>query len=224
VYVTAFIAVPRAKILTMGESNQASETGKTGLRYDVPYYYGGAGAIESMSSIAAPLLAGGALAFIGIVLQQQQALRFPGAVLLISLTALMALIFAVQCGYWARQHAVTPQEIEQWWPDLDEEVRLQRVRADWWQEKADYTVWAGRTRLLFGFGVTAVWLAVGIAVVPTATDKDAVLRWLAVSFCLVIAIMEALWLLISSKPMRSTFLGKALAGPRVNPPPYSLPK
>lgn len=194
------------------------------FRFNVPYYYGGPKAIESMSAIAAPLLAGGALAFIGIVLQQQDVLRFPGVVLLLSLLALLALIFAIQCGYWARQHTVTPWEIEQWWPDLSEQERLQRVRADWWQERSDYMIWARRTRLLFGVGVTLVWLAVCTAAIPTAADKEIIFRWIAVSLCFVAAILETLWLVVSSKPMRSSKLGRMLAGPVVAPPPFSPPK
>jgi hypothetical protein len=214
----------RAIIFTMNDSGQPSEAEKSLVKFDVPYYYGGAGAIESISSIASPLLAGGALAFIGIVVQQSDALRFPGVVLLMSLAALLALILAVQCGYWARQHAVTPNEIEQWWLHLPDQARLQRVRADWWQERADYLVWARRTRFLFGIGVTVLWLALAMAAVPIAASKDTSYRWVAVGFCVTAAIIEALWLVVSSKPMRSSTLGRALVGPIVTPPPFSLPK
>jgi hypothetical protein len=208
----------------MHNANQPPEVGSSQFRYDVPYYYGGPKAIESISSIAAPLLAGGAFAFIGIVLQQQDALRFPGVALLVSLAALLALIFSVQCGYWARQHSVMPWEIEQWWPDLPEHTRLQRVRADWWQERADYLVWARRARLLFGAGVTLVWLTLCIAALPIAADRELILRWVAASFCLVASILEAVWLMVSSKPMRSTIVGRALSGPVVTPPPFAPPE
>lgn len=208
----------------MENSHQPPKAEVTRFRFNVPYYYGGPKAIESMSSIAAPLLAGGALAFIGIVLQQQDALRFPGVVLLLSLLALLALIFAIQCGYWARQHTVTPWEIEQWWPDLSEGERLQRVRADWWQERSDYMIWARRTRLLFGVGLTLVWLALCTAVIPTAADKESVLRWMVVSLCFIAAILEMLWLVVSNKPMRSSVLGRMIAGPIAAPPPFSPPE
>jgi len=207
----------------MDNANQPPEVSASQFRYDVPYYYGGPKAIESISSIAAPLLAGGAFAFIGIVLQQQDALRYPGVVLLISLAALLALIFAVQCGYWARQHSVMPWEIEQWWPDLPQQARLQRVRADWWQERADYLVWARRARLLFGAGVTLVWLALCVATLPIAADREFILRWIAASFCLVASILEAVWLMVSSKSIRSSILGRALSGPLVTPPPFTPP-
>jgi hypothetical protein len=205
----------------MNAPDSGSDPGEGRFRFEVPYYYAGSSAIESMSSVAAPLLAGGALIFIGIVLQQPDALRFPGAVLVVSLVALMTLILAVQCGYWARQHAITPNDVEQWWPDLPEEERLQRVRADWWQERSDYQIWARRTRSLFGAGIIVIWLALAVAAVPVRSGTDAAYRWAAVAVCLTACALEILWLVVSSRPMRSSALGRAIAGPIVNPPPFS---
>lgn len=208
----------------MNASDEEPELRESRFRFDVPYYYAGTSAIESMSSVAAPLLAGGALVFIGIVMQQAQALRFPGIVLVTSLVALMALILSVQCGYWARQHAVTPSDIEQWWPDLSEDERLQRVRADWWQERSDYQVWARRTRLMFGCGVILIWLALAVAAVPTGSGGYVAYRWIAVAICLTASVLEALWLAVSSRPMRSSAIGRAIAGPIVSPPLFSPQK
>src|SRR4051794_3488923 len=85
--------------------------------------YGSVGAIESMSSVASPLLAGGAIALAGVVIQQADALLFPGITLTGLTIAAVTLILAVQFGFWARQFAVTPNEIAQWYPTMPADLR-----------------------------------------------------------------------------------------------------
>ena len=86
-----------------------------GLTFDVPDHYGDAGALDALSSVAAPLLAGGTLALVGVIVQQPSALRWPGLALLLLLVAAILLVMAVQCGVWARHHATRPDEIAVWW-------------------------------------------------------------------------------------------------------------
>lgn len=184
-------------------------------RYNVPYRYGDAAAIQAMSSVAAPLLASGALVFIGLVVKS---VRYPGLTLLIMLVALLVLVTAVQCGFWARQFASTPQEIEQWWPDMPTKMRNERARADQWQDRASHDMWANRARWAYGVGIILLWFGVAVALMPAADAAQPALRWLAAAVGILAGMGEALWL-AGAHGRGPRWLLRWLSGPAVSPPP-----
>ena len=82
-----------------------------GPTFDVPEHYGDPAALDALSSVAAPLLAGGTLALLGVVVQQPSSLRWPGLALLLLVVAAVMLVTAVQCGFWA---GATPPVPTRW--------------------------------------------------------------------------------------------------------------
>jgi hypothetical protein len=183
-------------------------------RYSVPDRYGDAAAVQAMTSVAAPLLSSGALVFIGLVVKS---LRYPGLTLLIMMSALVALVVAVQCGFWARQYASTPQEIEQWWPDLPERLRIERARADQWQDRVNHDLWAGRARWAYGAGIVLLWLGVAAAVIPPSEASQPMLRWMAAALGASAALAEIVWL-AASRGHGPQWLRRQLTAPVVSPP------
>lgn len=77
----------------------------------------------SVSGVASPLLAGGALALAGVIVQQEDALRYPGVALLLLVGAMLLLIAAMQCGAWAVQHAGVSAEDGRWWSIANDDRR-----------------------------------------------------------------------------------------------------
>src|SRR5215471_10850919 len=77
--------------------------------FDVPFEssHGPARALESLSGIAAPLLAAASVTVIGVIVQQPSSLAWPSLALALLVLAAIALITSVQCGFWARHHVVT---------------------------------------------------------------------------------------------------------------------
>jgi hypothetical protein len=177
----------------------------------IPDNYGVIGAIESMTTVASPLLAGGSIALAGVVIQQSDSLLLPGPVLLILAIAIVALITAVQCGFWARQHEFRPSEIGQWYPTMPAELRWRRIRQDQWRNCLLFAKWANRARLAYAIGIIAIWTSLAIAVLPRASDEQG--RWrVAAAVLLAIATMvEVLWTVFGGK-------GRAKSRPLIIPP------
>jgi hypothetical protein len=165
-------------------------------RYSVPDRYGDAAAVQAMTSVAAPLLSSGALVFVGLVLES---LRYPGLTLLVMVGAVVALVTAIQCGVWARQFASTPQDIEQWWSHLPEDMRAERASLDQRQDLLLHDLWANRARWAYDVGIVLLWLGVAAAVVPCADAGEPLLRWMAVAVGVMAAVGELMWLAASRR-------------------------
>jgi hypothetical protein len=173
--------------------------------YEVPTPYGSAAGTESASSVAAPLLAGGALALAGVVVQQEASLRYPGVVLMLLVAAVVMLVTAVQCGFWARQYAVTPDEINQWWPDANP-ARLNEIRYEQHMHAADHDRWSRRVTITFDAGILLLWLALGVAVTPKDGVQEPTWRWVAAGLAGLAALGEALWIIRGVLKQRLTRL------------------
>lgn len=168
---------------------------------DVPEFYGDAAATGFLTGIAAPLLAGAAVAITGVVLQQPDSLRWPGVALLLLVVAASMLIAAVQFGFMARRHSASPDEVGDWWTFLPEAERQERVRRDLADDAPLYTWWAEFARWTYGFGIVALWCALAVAMLPARAHEQAVWRWLAAVVAGGSALFELGWLIVSrAKP------------------------
>lgn len=185
--------------------------------FDVPTPYGRAAGVDALSSVAAPLLAGGALAMAGVVIQQENALRHPGLVLILLVAAVVALVTAVQFGSWARQYAVSPDELLQWWPDANA-ARREIVHREQHRSAARHRVWAQRFSVCFNAGIFLLWLALGVAVMPKAGVQEPGWRWAATALALFGVAAEVVWLALSSLAKRSDRVAGWLSGSDTLPP------
>lgn len=77
-----------------------------------PRPYGTPAATESASTIAAPLLAGFSITLIAQVIDSRDSVRWPDVVFILLAGASVAMLAAVQSGFWARQYYVRPEELE----------------------------------------------------------------------------------------------------------------
>jgi hypothetical protein len=197
-----------------------NQNSATPLPYDVPEWYGGVAAVDSFSNVAAPLLAGGALAVSGVVLQAQSAFRFPGTVLLLLLAAFFLLVTAVQCGMWARRYAATPEDIGQWWPDLTSTVRQQQLVREQWQDAADHRLWAKRAGFSFNGGILLLWAGLACVAVPPSGVSQPTWRWGSVMVACLGVLTEVAWMVLAhqSRRGRGSRRSRWFYGAEVTPP------
>jgi len=70
-------------------------------RWPIPGRYGNSDAVQSMGTVAAPLLAGFSLTLATIVLTSAQQIRWPGVTLVFATIATATLIGSLQFTFWA---------------------------------------------------------------------------------------------------------------------------
>jgi hypothetical protein len=208
---------------------EVAGSGKSGVPFKLPVDgYGGSKALESLSGIAAPLLAAASITVIGVIVQQPNSLAWPSFALALLTLAAMFLISAVQCGFWARRHALTPQEIAQWWPMMPDDARWHRVREVQWTIVVHYNRWSILARKTYGTGICFLWFGLAAALVPHPYQPA---RLIAASIAFVGGIGEVIWVLAAiNHPTRGrNWLGlnrltQALAKPiHVSPPEETWP-
>jgi hypothetical protein len=136
-------------------------------RWDVPFPYGYAAAIDSMGSVSAPLLAGFSVTLAVFVIQSGHAFRWATASLLLFVSAALALIAALQFTFRARQFAVSPPELEAWWADAGSPARREMLRREQRYYRRQHGRWATRARRAYSIGILSFLLGVPALLVPS---------------------------------------------------------
>lgn len=142
-------------------------------RWDVPGSYGYAGAIETMGSVSAPLLAGLNVALAALVIVNASDFHYTNLTLLLLLSATLALISTVQFGFRAKQFETTPSAIEEWWPDHADDERLRQLRAEQRYHSRMYSLWANRARRAYNVGIACSLLGTAALLVPVGGFENA---------------------------------------------------
>jgi hypothetical protein len=138
---------------------------KTYWSLPTPYGYGSA--IDGFGTVAAPLLAGFGTVVVGITvpLKADSPVRYPGAATAFVALSVLLLLASVQCSMWARQYAVTPNQILEWWPDADL-ARKHDLRTTQWRYACLASKWLKRTRRTYQGGILALLIGVAVILVP----------------------------------------------------------
>jgi hypothetical protein len=164
-----------------------------------PAPMGYANAIDSVSSVASPLLAGFSLTTVVLISDDQENFRWPGAAMLALVVAAVLLIGAVECGFNARKYTWSSDDVRAWWPDMQEgSNREQLLRAQ--QDKAfrRWQTWSTWTRRAYNVGIIALLAALGLALPPQhAMDAQGSLRWVASGIAFLACAGEIFWFAVS---------------------------
>jgi hypothetical protein len=143
------------------------------IYWSVPAPYGYAAAIDGFGSVAAPLLAGFAIAVVGITVPLTFAspVRYPGTAIGFTALAALMLLASVQCSMWAREYAVTPSDMLEWWPDsagppTDRAARLEDLRVTQWRYATIAGTWLSRARLTYHMGIVSLLVGLLVILVP----------------------------------------------------------
>jgi hypothetical protein len=166
-------------------------------RWDVPYPYGQAAAIDSMGGIAAPLLAGFAVTIALLVFSTPHAFRFVSLTLGLLVVAAFALIAALQFTFRARQYSVTPAEIEVWWPDAKSPERRQELEHEQREHRAAYKRWSNKARWAYNAGILLFVCGLTAALFPPGSIGGA--RLLVIVLALLAAAAEFCWIANDAK-------------------------
>jgi hypothetical protein len=152
-------------------------------------------AIDSVSGIAAPLLAGFAIATSGVIAQASDRFRWPGVALLALTIAAVLLVLAVQCGFRCRQFLYSSADVAQWWPDADNATgREARLRKQQHDDFARWESWERGARLTYNAGIVAFAVGLASALAPMGdTGIQGSFRWVAAGIATASAIGEAIW-------------------------------
>lgn len=164
-------------------------------RKPAPLGYGPA--IDTVTNVAAPLLAGFSITVIATVAANSKEFRWPGAATLMLTAAVILLVSSLQFGFHARQHLYSAADVAAWWTpeDLAVKGRADRLRRE---QHVNYTRWEhsvirARTAYNAGIVVLAVGMAFVLAPPKTLHGAESAFRWTAALLAIVGAIGELSW-------------------------------
>ncbi|WP_158012919.1 hypothetical protein [Streptomyces sp. Root369] len=158
----------------------------------VPYPLGYAEASAATQTVAAPLLAGASLTLLGVVVVDDSTFRWPGATLLLVVSASITLIASIQVGADARRFLYNRQTLEAWYTE-DELKRGPRALAEREKHFIQWKVRNQRAVIAFNAGTMLLIFAITSVLVPSGGDQ-AVWRWIATGLALLGALGEAWWM------------------------------
>jgi len=161
-------------------------------RWKPPRPYGYPNALDSMGSIASPLLASVSITLIVVVLSSVSAFRLAEVALLLLVVAAVALVGSVECSFQARQYVATPSEIEDWWPDSANPGRRRGLRREQRLYRDRFGAWARRARMAYNIGILSLTAGVTLLLVPHGKHLAA-LRIATIAVVALAFIAEALW-------------------------------
>ena len=167
-------------------------------RKRAPLGYGNA--IDSVGTVASPLLAGFSLASVIVVSDDAANFRWPGGAIFALTIAAVALIGAVQCAFNARQYLWSGADVLAWWPDMKEGSEREKLLRD---EQAvafhRWAAWSKWTRRAYNCGILALLAGLALASPPAhGASVQADLRWAAAGVAIVACAGEAFWIITAS--------------------------
>lgn len=149
-----------------------------------PYRHSLNDSFDAMAGVAAPLLAGFSIAFIGLVIGSAAAFRWPGWTLLALTISALLLVTAVQGGFWVRHYR----------PDVSDEDRHA-----WNLVLPEFKRWVHLTRWSYNSGIALLLLGLALALFPGNHARDPGLRQVAAWIAVAAAIGEVTWSLLARR-------------------------
>jgi hypothetical protein len=162
--------------------------------------HGASAALQSIGTVAAPLLAGFSFTLVALILTSPEPIRWPGATLVLMTAAGLALVTSVQFASWARQWDVSPAELLNWWPNFKElsDVERQWVFDVQHEHIRRHTRWARATRLAYNAGILCLLAGIAVLLIPGRGQTLISLRGLALLIAILGFFAEAVWVIAST--------------------------
>jgi hypothetical protein len=165
-------------------------------------------AADSAGSIAAALLAGFSLTLIGLIVSDPGKFRMPGLALSLLALSTICFIAAVQCAFWAREYAITPDDVRMWFPDKPraDATRLQKVHY------LNFLNWAHRMNWAYRLGILFLLSGAAVTLVPkgaAGVGRETAVAIVSFGFVLELCWILAGWILAGSPSMGFTYTDDA---------------
>lgn len=191
----------------------------------LPAPVGQAGAVETMGTIAAPLLGGFAFAAIGLVLQARQDLAWPDGALVLLVFAFLSFVTSVQATFHAKRNHVGPDEWIAWLELASTDTRRQELESAYIRGLDSYRRWSNVARRTYNVAIVSLFSATAVLLIPSG--HLGVGRAIAIGLAGLGALGEGVWVLtgeLEPRRRRRTvrYGGQASSAdirtPRINPP------
>jgi hypothetical protein len=165
-------------------------------------------AADSAGSVAAALLAGFALTLIGLIVADATKFRMPGLALSLLALSVVFFIAAVQCSFWAKQYAITPDDVKMWYPNYKrpEGVRLQTVHY------LNFLAWDKRMNWAYRLGILSLLSGAAVTLVPRGSagvGREAAIAIVSFGFVVELLWIFSIWVLDGSPSMGFTYTDDA---------------
>ena len=138
-------------------------------------------AVDSVGTVAAPLLSGFSLASAVLVANNADDFRWPGAAMLALTIAAVTLIGAVECAFHARKYLWSEADVRAWWPEMEVGSELETLlRAEQAKAMRRWKAWTTWMRAAYDAGILALLAGLGLTLAPqSGIGTQAGLRWTA---------------------------------------------
>lgn len=177
-----------------------------GERWSKPSPLGYSAAMDTVGTVASPLLAGFALASVVVISDNSSNFRWPGIGILALSVAAISFLGALEASFNARRFIWSAADVADWWPEIkhgsddEDNLRAEQARAfRLWEN------WVGWARRMYNGGLLALLVGLSAAIPPPpGTHVEAVLRWVAAGVVFMAFIAELSWMTIAarSRPIR----------------------
>ena len=152
-----------------------------------PFPYGYPDAIDTASTVAAPLLAGFSFGLIALTIPGD-GIKWPAVAQALFVASGLLFILAVQAGFWARQWVIRPSDLAEWHPHDSPK----RMHAEQRLHRRGFDIWAPRFRWTYRAALLSLLTGVVFMVVPPGNVHGS--KWLAIVAASIGWLAEALWI------------------------------
>jgi hypothetical protein len=173
-------------------------------------------AVEGVTNVAAPLLAGFSVTAIGVVGADSDKFRWPGPALLCLTLSALLFVTCVQLGFHARRHLYSYADLTAWWTEeeLADTDRRALLREEQHHDFDLWHRWRGRAFAAYSGGLVVLWAGVTLVLVPPAAGggSGSAFRWAAAGVAACAAATEVAW--SGYEPLRRRIRRQRLLGGR----------
>jgi hypothetical protein len=166
--------------------------------------------METMGTIAAPLLAGFAFASIGVILSTQQTLRWADQALVLVVGAVLLFVTSLQATFNARRHYVPPDQWTAWLGLAPTAARRGELQRSWSADLRVYRRWTEVARVTYNLAIVALLAATAVLLVPHG--HVAPWRGAAIALATLGALGELAWALTAQLARHRTRVEVRLEG------------
>lgn len=166
--------------------------------------------METMGTIAAPLLAGFAFASIGVILSTEHTLRWADQALVLVVGAVLLFVTSLQATFNARRHYVPPDQWAAWLGLAPTAARRGELQRRWSADLGVYRRWIEVARVTYNLAIVALLAATAVLLVP----RGHVAPWRAAAVALATlgALGELAWVLTAQLARHRTRVEVRLEG------------